>query len=728
MAVLPGQAVAVQLTGSQLAGVKQLWTNAGFPTALAEGVPENGTKNDQVTFQITPPADAPVGIYALRVVSPNGTSPLRMFLVDDLPTAASPGSNVTAAQAHPVSTLTGVEGSIANLTTQFFKLSVTSGQTVSFEVLARRIGSPLDPMLRVLDLRGREISFADDTPGLVGDCQTVVTFPSEGEYLVELRDVRFQGGFYRLRIGDFPCAASAVPLAVQRGVPTAVTLSGLSTDGAAAVAVSVPADSTALSSTVSARRPNGHSSGFTSVGVSPRPQAIEQEPNQQPDQATLVLTTSDWNGRFDRPGDVDCYRFAAKQGETWTLTGVTRTAGSPADLQLKLLKSDGAQVAAVEDVGTEEGRLTVTIPADGEYVLVVEELSRRGGPALTYRVMVDATFTAFRLALSSDTANIPAGGSLALTVTAARNGVNDPIELSVVGLPAGVTSSRSVIGPGRNDAVLVLSSAADVPAGALQLVRVVGTAVTAGQPRVATADFAAVVSQRFAGLRHPLPAVSYDVGLSVGPAPGFSWLAEPAEIVLARDVSTSLLLKVQRGAGLDEAVAVAVLPPQNGVIPQLALGLKNIDKGANQIDLAVTAAKDCPLGDFTVGLTGTLKQGDRTVVQPVAIRIRVAEPLTVSAEVPNPKLTKGGTATIKVKVQRNPSLPGPVTLAFTNLPAGVTAAPLELPAEASELDVVLTAAADAAAATVPNVTISATVKQGDKTFQAAGAPWMLTVE
>ena len=40
------------------------------------------------------------------------------------------------------------------------------------------------------------------------------------------------------------------------------------------------------------------------------------------------------------------------------------------------------------------------------------------------------------------------------TVTAVRTGYAGPIELSAVNLPAGVTTSQSVIGVGRNDAVV----------------------------------------------------------------------------------------------------------------------------------------------------------------------------------------------------------------------------------------------------------------------------------
>ena len=76
------------------------------------------------------------------------------------------------------------------------------------------------------DGAGAELASNDDALGLGGDSQLSYTFPAAGEYLLELRDIRFQGGPYRLRIGDFPCAAVAYPLAVQRGTATPVAVAG----------------------------------------------------------------------------------------------------------------------------------------------------------------------------------------------------------------------------------------------------------------------------------------------------------------------------------------------------------------------------------------------------------------------------------------------------------------------------------------------------------------------
>ncbi len=88
-------------------------------------------------------------------------------------------------------------------------------------VLARRIGSPLDPIVVLHDAKTkRELVdlYADDTPGLQGDCRLTHTFKESGEILVEVRDTTHRGAgdyAYRLRIGEFPGATTAFPLVAR---------------------------------------------------------------------------------------------------------------------------------------------------------------------------------------------------------------------------------------------------------------------------------------------------------------------------------------------------------------------------------------------------------------------------------------------------------------------------------------------------------------------------------
>lgn len=727
-AVLPGQTQNLQLNGVNLAGAKRLWLSFPGEATLAEGVPENGQKADAVTWAVKVLPETPVGIHGLRVLTDKGISVLRFLLVDDLPSVPQASGNNTAATAQAITAPCGIDGAIANLTVQYFKINVAEGQTISFEVLSRRIGSSLDPMLRILDPRGRELAFSDDAPGLSGDSQIAHTFKAAGEYLIELRDIRYQGGPYRLRIGDFPCATLAYPMAVQRGVATPVQIAGISTENAPPVTVTAPADPAVEWVSVSWKRSGGASSGFSQVAVVDRPQFLETEPNNTAEQANRVELSQDVNGRLDARGDVDRFTFAAKKDQSVVFAGVTRQQGSPADLNLKVLKKDGGQIAAVDDTGTNEGSVTVKFPEDGDYFLVVEDLSQRGGPNYAYRVAIAPAGKPFTLGVSSDTCNVPAGGAVGLTVNSTRQGYNGPIEVSVKGLPDGFTASKSVIGPGRNDAMLTIQSKPDAPAGVLHAIEVIGTAKVGEADVTETATFTGALRQRLANMRFPPAALATSLAAAVAPAAGFSWVPEPGELVFGKDLSATVTLKATRAQGFDEAIAVAVQPAQNGLPQGITAAVKNINKGKGEVAITFSANGQAPLGEFTAGLQGTLKQGDKSVVQPAALQLKLQAPMSVSLNSGETKLTRGGELVLKVKVSRNPALNAPVNLTLQNLPKGVMAAAATAAPEASEIDVKLTATADAAAGAVNNVTIKANAAVGNAKFEATSSAIALTVE
>lgn len=726
-AVNPGTTINLQVNGGNLAIAKKLWTSFPGESSLAEGIEKNGENPAQATFKVNVPADTPCGIHAMRIVTDKGVSPLRFLIVDDLPGIASVGSNTTLATAQVISVPTAVDGAVPNLGWQFFKFPVQAGQRLSIEVLARRIGSGLDPMVRLLDARGRELAFNDDTPGLNGDASLVYTFKDAGEYVLEMRDIKYGGGAYRLRVGDFPIATVSYPLAVQRGTTANVTLAGYGVDGLTPVSVTVPADQSAAWRNVSVKRPGG-ASGFSTVEVANSPQFLEQEPNNQSDQANRVELGHDINGRLDQPGDVDRFIFAAKKDQAFSFIGITRQQGSPSDLNFKILNKDGGQVAAAEDTGTSEGTLAFKAPADGDFVLVVEDLNHRGGLEHAYRIEVTAKPPQFSLVTSLDTFNIPAGGTVMATVTATRTGYAGPIELSATNLPPGVTASKSVIGAGRNDAVMTLQAPADFAAGDLFGIHIVGTARIGDADVAVPAETTGVLKTRNNNMRWVPAQLSEYVAASAAPAPGFVWRAEPAEVVFGKDLSATVKLIATRAAGFEEAIAVAIAPPQNGLPPGVTVAVKNIDKGKGEVEIAVSGNNQAPLGDFTAGLNGTLKQGDKTAVQGLALRLKIAPPLTIKLDPAGGKIAKSGELVLKAIIERNPAFSGPVNVTLQNLPAGVTAAAATIPADQTSVDLKLTAAADAAAAAVTNLTVKADAMAGAAKLEAVSAAVSLTVE
>jgi hypothetical protein len=726
-AAAPGQSVSVTLRGQRLAGTTQLWTTFSPPTAPAAEPANNGQNDAECLFTLAVPAEASLGIHAMRTISPRGVSPLFPFLIDDLPTIAEGSENHSLAAAQEIPALCGVDGRVENLSRDFFKLPVQAGQKISFEVFARRLGSPLDASLYLYDSEGRILGYCDDAEGLSSDPQMMHTFSTSGVCIVEVRDIRYQGGeghFYRLRVGDFPCVNCASPMSVRRGVESRVDFAGISVEDASPAFLTVPADWPHNWYPVSTKRANGASSGFAMVTVDDAGEVLDREPNNTQPQAQRIELGANINGRFDEPGDVDRFKFTATQGQKFLFTGVTRQQGSPTDLLLRMLDAAGNQIAAADDNGTAEGFLHVTFPASGEFTLEATDLNRRGGSQFAYRIGVSSGEPGFALSVSADTLNVPAGGVAALTVSAQRRDYSGPIELAVEGLPAGYDVPSTFLGPGINQVVLTVHGAKDVSAMLPSGLAVVGRATIGDRTIEARASGADALRTRWSNANYVSPRFTSELAIAPTPATALSLRVEPPTVVFGKNLTATAKVIVERGEGLDEAVALTVNPPQDGLPPNVALDLKPIEKGQQEATITFTANENVQLGPFTVVLNGThQKDNVATIATTPGIGLRLEPPFSVTASpMSEPVLQRGKELRLKVAVQRNPAYTGDVKLSFEKLPGGISAAESTLAAGQSEVEVALAASADAPAASVTDVVLRATSPADAKITTAIPIP------
>lgn len=126
-----------------------------------------------------------------------------------------------------------------------FSFEGRAGQTIFAEIRARRLGSPLDSVLRLTDATGKQLAFNDDHEdegaGLVthhADSLLSVTLPAGGTHFVHLGDIQRHGGAeyaYRLRIGpprrDFELRIVPSSINVRGGGTVPLTVHALRRDG-----------------------------------------------------------------------------------------------------------------------------------------------------------------------------------------------------------------------------------------------------------------------------------------------------------------------------------------------------------------------------------------------------------------------------------------------------------------------------------------------------------------
>ncbi len=150
----------------------------------------------------------------------------------------------------------------------FFRFTAKKDQNLNVEVFARRLGSPIDSVLTVLDAKGKSLGNNDDAAGNP-DSAVRVKIPEDGTYTVKVADQLNRGGprfTYRVEIAEVrPALTLSIPdtarydnetrksLAVPRGNRFAV-LMNINRDtfnGDLAVAFDgLPAGITAKSDTV----------------------------------------------------------------------------------------------------------------------------------------------------------------------------------------------------------------------------------------------------------------------------------------------------------------------------------------------------------------------------------------------------------------------------------------------------------------------------------------------
>jgi hypothetical protein len=110
-----------------------------------------------------------------------------------------------------------------------FSFPAQAGQRLIFEVKARRLDSPLDSVLEILNAQGNVIASNDDAMGQ--DSRIDFTFPSAGTFTVRVKDAIGRGGkdyFYRLTVRppapDFELTVTPDNPRVGRGETVVLTV------------------------------------------------------------------------------------------------------------------------------------------------------------------------------------------------------------------------------------------------------------------------------------------------------------------------------------------------------------------------------------------------------------------------------------------------------------------------------------------------------------------------
>lgn len=433
---------------------------------------------------VTVDAKAPLGLRKGHLWTSQGVATGPVFVVGDLPEVVETeidGDPIPEKIALPIT----ANGRIfPREDSDLWEVKLKRGQTLSALVATAGIKSPLHAKLEILDAEGRTLAEAAPRPALGFDASARFTVATDGTYRVRISDGRGQGGpafVYRLTMTTEPVADSIFPLGGQRGTKFEVNI------GDRRVSVAIPADAGPI--------------WTLRFGAQSIPLDVDDLP-EFTDARTVVNAPAILNGRVEK-NSASIWKVALVKAKKYELELRAQKLGSPLCGTLVAIDPNGKEAARQTGTDPATDPLIALDPTlDGVYTIRVSERFRnRGGPEFAYRLRVrEATAPTpdFRIKVIADALNVPRAGTAKLKVAVERlGGFQDPIEIALTGLPAGVTAAKSVIAKGQSAGEVTLSAGASAKV-AVGRATIAGIAATRSRTAEETLLVAVAVPTPFA--------------------------------------------------------------------------------------------------------------------------------------------------------------------------------------------------------------------------------------
>jgi hypothetical protein len=453
------------------------------------------TKNsiaERVIIQLMIDPDATPGDRELRLIAPVGLTNPMCFQVGSVREYDQKDLNPATPLALPAL----VNGQILPAEVDRVRFSARSGQRLVVRAQARHlipymadaVPGWFQAVIALYDAQGRQLACTDH---YLFDPDPVLFYavPADAEYQLEVRDSIYRGRedfVYRVSIGEQPFITQVFPLGGQAGVPASAAISGWNLPESRLTLDTEPGGAGIRQT---AWRGNDAVSNDVLYAVDPLPECRSVKPNSTAQTAQPVTLPIVVNGRIERPGDANVFRFEGRGGDEVVAEVQARRLGSPLDSFLRLTDAAGKVLAWNDDYPDKEcGLLThqadswlcAKLPADGTYYVWLTDAENAGSDAHVYRLRISAPQPDFALRISPSAINLLAGRATPVWVYAIRkDGFDGDIEIALDGAPAGFKLSGNVIPHGR-DSVRMTLTPARIPPQRTTALRVVGRAEIAG--------------------------------------------------------------------------------------------------------------------------------------------------------------------------------------------------------------------------------------------------------
>ncbi len=352
----------------------------------------DNSQSKKATYQIELPKTLGVGIAPLFVLNSKGLSDPILVAIDDLP--------IRQEREKPSRIPLSLFGEIDREEGTQVHFQIEKPQSLTFEVISRRLGELLDPHVSIYGPQGQLLKAIDDSAGLGGDSRFKVYFDRKGQYSAVIRDSAFsvpKKNRFHFRIGQFPDQGTSRPL---------------STHG-----------------------------NFFGVGNyrwgSERYQYL-QEPGALGSAFHATLKAQGmvvFEGCFERAGQVFEFPIPFKglsQGERLQAFGFSRSLGSSAELLFELLDGNKKVIDRSDPKGGDEGELTYTSKGEKSFILRVTELTGRASSNHRFLIWAQRGVEDFELSFKERTISGKAGEWVEVEIECNRNKYKGAIDLSAL--------------------------------------------------------------------------------------------------------------------------------------------------------------------------------------------------------------------------------------------------------------------------------------------------------
>ncbi len=550
-----GEVTEWSITGQNLARVRRLMISGQG----AEVVDFTIKSENEASASVRMVASAEPGYREIRLDGPTGLSNLALIRVDSLRQILETGPNQTLVQAQPVPVGTAVAGILRRLDQDHYKVQGKPGQRLTIDLEARRVGTSIAPVVTVFGGDGRALVQKRESRRPDRECVFVLDLPDDGVAVIQVRDNLYAGNdhaAYRLRIDPAPLPTAMQPLSGATGQRLEIEAFGGSLDQPLRKSIQLPdqpgnwVDPGAIAS------PAG--TLLVPMRIAVRTGSVLVEPTDRQEGSVIEIGPGqDLDGRIGRPGEVDRYRLKVKSGEKVALKVQAVALGSWLDpvviirdsRQAILAENDDSmdavmpeQADSVNGAGLPRGTIDSSVEfaawEDGEVVIEVTDRYGDGGAEYSYRLVNDqdrpdlavtlllgnprdqrSKLPALDESRSSRSAptlfgvfNLTPGSELPIHFRVAPDGRPGPVEVSVEGLPPGVSADpvrirfpgpRSIVRT-RSDPVtdfILLKVSSSAPPGLSELRVVARASPTPGVVIVREASGAILLESSTASTR-----------------------------------------------------------------------------------------------------------------------------------------------------------------------------------------------------------------------------------